>query len=260
VNQIGEFALSSGYDYFGSRRDGAFEEYVAVPEFNLFRVPDSLPLLAAAMVEPCAVAYHAAARPEVAPGAKAAVIGGGPIGLMVAQWLKIRGCSSVYVSEMDPRKRELAEQLGLVPVDAGGDPVSEIRERTGGGADLVVEACGLPITFRQALSSARLFGQVVFLGNIHGTFELPEKEFSSILRRELTIYGTWNSKITPRGNDEWTRVLNAMEKQIHVLPLVSDVVPIDRAPEMLGDMDAKSRWFNKVILELNTELPEGERG
>ena len=257
VNEIGEYAVSSGYDYYGSRRDGAFQGYLAVPEFTLFRVPDAVPLHAAAMTEPCAVAYHAAARPQIQAGATAAVLGGGPIGLMVAQWLRLRGCAPVIVSEPDRRKRLIAQELGFATVDADADPVEAIRELTSGGAEIVVEAAGLPVTYRQAIAAAGLFGQVVFLGNIHGTFALEEREFSSILRRELTILGTWNSRITPRGGDEWTRVLTALEQRIQVLPLISHIVPLAQGPEMLRAMHERSRWFNKVIFQVDPAQDAG---
>ncbi len=257
INEIGEYAVSRGYDYYGSRRDGAFQEYLTVPAFSLFRVPDGLGLREAAMTEPCAVAYHAAARPRVEPGSSAAVIGGGPIGLMVAQWLRLRGCSPVVVSEIDPKKRAVANELGLDAIDAAADPVETIRELTHGGADVVVEACGLPLTFRQALAAAGLFGQVVFLGNIHGTFSLEEKEFSTILRRELSIYGTWNSKVTPRGSDEWTRVLAALERSVRVAPLVSHTVDLAEGPGILDTMHARRAWFNKVMIRVDGSLPVG---
>lgn len=254
INRIGEYALSTGYDYYGSRRDGAFQEYLTLPERLLFRVPDSVSLLAAAMTEPCAVAYHAASRPSVAPGMSAAVIGGGPIGLMVAQWLRVRGCSPVIVSEIDATKRRLAEDLGLVAVDAAADPVAAVRDLTSGGADVVVEACGLPITFRQSIEMAGVFGQVVFLGNIHGTFSLEESVFSSLLRRELSIYGTWNSKVEPRGSDEWSRVLSALDTRVMVTPLVSHTPTIDRAADVLSAMHRREGSFNKVVVRVDDTL------
>jgi len=259
INQVGEYALGSGYDYYGSRRDGAFQEYLTIPASALYRVPDRLTLLAAAMTEPCAVAYHAAARAKVEPGCSAAVVGGGPIGLMVAQWLRVRGCRPVLVSEVDASKREIAGSLGLTPIDALASPVESIRERTGGGADVVVEACGLPLTFRQALASAGVFGQVVFLGNIHGDFTLGEAEFSSILRRELTVYGTWNSKVTPRGRDEWTRVIDALDRDVMVTPLVSDVPDLDDAARTLGAMHRRERWFNKVVVRVDASAADEVR-
>ena len=262
INEIGEYAVARNYDYFGSRRDGAFQELLYVPEFNLVPVPDAVDLHHAAMTEPAAVAYHAANRPTVTVGASAAVIGGGPIGNMVAQWLRMRGCRPVIVSEPDERKREIAAAMGFTTVDpAAEDPVEAIQSLTGGtgaaGADITVEACGLPVTFRQAIAAAGLFGQVVFLGNIHGEFTLPEAMFSSILRRELTMYGTWNSKVTPRGSDEWTRVLAAMGTELELEPLISHRVPLEKGPEIFATIHQKSEWVNKALFV--NPVPSGSR-
>ncbi|RKX81810.1 MAG: galactitol-1-phosphate 5-dehydrogenase [Spirochaetes bacterium] len=248
INQIGEYALSKNYDYFGSRRDGGFQEYLSVPEFNLIPVPQGVDPAHASMTEPCAVAYHAVDKPDISPGMSAAVIGGGPIGNMAAQWLRIRGCRPVIVSEPDEQKRDIAENMGFSVIDPiTKNPVEVIQELTGGGADVVVEACGLPLTFRQALGSTGLFGQVVFMGNIHGDFTLSEPEFSAMLRREITIHTTWNSKVAPRGRDEWTRVLAAMQNELDLEPLISHRIGLDEGPELLESMFKRTLWYNKVI-------------
>ena len=248
INQIGEYAVGRTYDYFGSRRDGGFQELLWVPEFNLFPIPEGVKLEHAAMTEPCAVALHAASRPSVQPGMSAAVVGGGPIGNMVAQWLRISGCRPVILSEPDERKRTIARDMGFTTIDPlATDPVEAIRERTNGGADIAVEACGLPVTFRQTIAAAGLFAQVVFLGNIHGDFSLSEAEFSSVLRRELTIYGTWNSKVTPRGSDEWTKVLSLLGNEIDVDPLISHRVRWEDGPAVFKSIHEKTEWFNKVL-------------
>ena len=250
--QIGELAVSSGYDYFGSRRDGGFQEYLQVPEANLIRVPDHVDLLEAALTEPAAVALHGVSKLRIPTAATALVIGGGPVGLMVGQWLRIRGAARVLIAEPDDRKRRIAEELGFGIVDPKlGDTVETVQEVTGGrGAECVVEACGLPQTFRQALNSAATFGQVVFLGNIEDSLELGKKEVSSILRRELTIYGTWNSKITPAGRSEWDEVLLRMGRELQVGPLISHRPSLDEAPSTLKEMFEKSFWFNKVVIDV----------
>ena len=249
INQIGEYAVASNYDYFGSRRDGGMQEYLAVPEFNCVPIPDHVSLDHAAMVEPCAVAYHAAARPRVDPGMSATVIGGGPIGNMVAQWLRVRGCDPVFVSEPDDRKRAICGNMGFRVIDPRKEAVAEsIISATDGGSDIVVEACGIPATYVQALECAGLFGQVVFLGNISGDLTVPKQEVSRILRRELSIYGVWNSKVTPRGRDEWTRVLDAIGRTIQLEPLISHRVRLDTAAATLEAMHARSVWFNKVLI------------
>jgi len=248
----GDWAQLKKYDYFGSRRDGAFGEYLRVPEVNLFKIPEHVKTRHASMTEPAAVALHGVRRMDVAAGNTGVVIGGGPIGNMCAQWLRIHGCDKVIVTDVDERKLGLAEDMGLIPINSRkSDPVQEIMKLTNNqGAQNVIEACGLPQTFLQALAIAARAGEVVFMGNIMGQFSIDEKAFSSILRRELSIYGTWNSKIFPKGTDDWTTVLKYMDKELIVEPLISDVVSLDEGPEIFQSIIKRSRFHNKVIFEM----------
>ena len=68
---------------------------------------------------------------------------------MAAQWMRLRGCEHVFIVDIDGRKLEIASEMGFVPIDSrAGDPVGQIREKTrGAGADRIVEAIGLPLTF-----------------------------------------------------------------------------------------------------------------
>ena len=250
--KTGDYAQCARYDYYGSRRDGGFAEYVRVPAANLFKVPDRVDLLSASMTEPCAVALHGVEKLEIRAGMSALVIGGGPIGNMVAQWLRAKGCDRIHVADIDPAKRELAAGMGFRTIDSAAlDPAEEVRRVEGSdGADCVVEACGLPITFLQAVKSAGRFGQIVFMGNIHGTFAVPEVDFSRILRNEIRISGTWNSKIEPRGKDEWTRVLQFLDDRIQVKPLISHRPPLAEGREIFERLDGKKEWFNKVVFEV----------
>ena len=103
-----------------------------VPAFTLHRLPPSLDLRRAALVEPLAVACHDVRRGEVAAGNSVIVIGGGPIGLLVGLVARERG-ASVTVSEVSPFRRKLAVELGLDVIDpTGADLPAAILERTGG--------------------------------------------------------------------------------------------------------------------------------
>jgi len=117
-----------------------------VPEENLFPVPDGADLMHAAMAEPCAVALHGVRKMKIEGNETAAVFGGGPIGLMCAQWLRLSGCGHVIVVEIDDRKLATAKSLGFTCVNPeSGDSVKTILDLTGGcGASKVIEACGLP--------------------------------------------------------------------------------------------------------------------
>lgn len=245
----GDYAQCVDYDYLGSRSDGAFAEYVYAPRENLFAVPAEVDLVHAAMTEPCAVALHGVRKLDIQSHHTGLVFGGGPIGLMTAQWLRIAGCRTVMVVEVDQRKLALGNELGLDMIDArGGDAVEAVFGRTGGrGADRVVEACGLPLTFVQALRAAARFGQVVFMGNISADLALGTPDFSSILRKELTIRGTWNSRVVERPHDDWSTVLEHMDRDMQVGPLISHTLPLSEGPEVLRAMAGRKVFFNKVI-------------
>jgi len=176
----------------------------------------------------------------------------GPIGAMVAQWLKLKGCSRVYVADVDAAKLEIAAALGMHPIDSRQlDLVEEIKRLESSlGVDCCVEAVGLPATFLQAIQCTGRFGQVVFMGNINGTFSIPQKEFSRILRNEMTIQGTWNSKIVPRGKDEWTRVLDFLDVRLQVKPLISHTPPLAEGAAVFYRMVARAEWFNKVVFSI----------
>ena len=168
---------------------------------------------------------------------------------MAAQWMRLRGCDTVFIVDVDQRKLELARGMGLVPIDArAGDPVAQIRDRTGGaGADRVMEAIGLPGTFLQAVQCAARAGEVVFLGNIRGTFLIDEKDFSSILRRELVIKGTWNSRLSPSGRNEWTTVLSRLGNDLHVSELVSHTPRLAEGQAVFVRLLERKEFFNKVV-------------
>jgi L-iditol 2-dehydrogenase len=253
---IGEYAVSSGYDYFGSRRDGAFAERLYVPERNLIRVPRDFSLLHAACVEPAAVALHAMLKLSVPSDAVGLVIGAGPIGAFAAQWLRILGCTRVLVADIDARKRDVMQSLGFEVIDArAGDTVDAVKKLTEGrGVDLSVEASGIPDTFVQAIDVAATFGQVMLLGDLSGDVTLEAQRVSSILRRELRLYGTWNSKIVPAGRSEWDMVANHMiAGTLQVAPLISHTPTLDQGPEMFSKMAERSVWYNKVVFALSEE-------
>ena len=139
--QVGEYAQCSDYDYYGSRRDGAFAEYIAVKEWNLVFFDDSLSYEEAAMCEPAAVALHAIGQASVGIGDTVAVFGAGPIGIMLGLWARTAGAFRVILCDIDPTKVEFARKQGFDAVNSREtDPVEYIRTQTGGrGADACIE-------------------------------------------------------------------------------------------------------------------------
>ena len=251
----GAYAQCHDYDYLGSRSDGGFAEYVWVPVENLISIPAHLDPVHAALTEPVAVALHCVNRLKIQPGGRGVVFGGGLIGLLAALWLRIRGCAEVFVVEIDSRKLSIAKRYGFVPIDAGeGDPVRAISnvvaELAGGsigvgvkapGVQYAIEACGLAITYRQSLEVVDDFGQVALMGNIKDPLTFAPEEVSSMLRREITVVGSWNSSVVPRGTDDWSVSLSSMDRTIDVKPLISHRISLADAPELL-----RSMWRGEV--------------
>lgn len=207
---IGQYATCSNYDYYGSRRDGGFADYQAVRLGNLIPLPDAVSTEAGAMVEPAAVAVHALAAAPIRIGDTVAIFGAGSIGLMIAQLARSSG-ARVLLVDIDDRKLSLAQEHGWGEcIDAReGDAADEIRERTGGGADVCIEAAGVESTFAAALRAARPFGRVVLMGNPSGAMSLDQDTYWQILRKQLTCVGVWNSTRNAV-RDEWRTAIDAM--------------------------------------------------
>jgi L-iditol 2-dehydrogenase len=167
---------------------GAYAEYATVPYDFAHPVPVTLSPDAAATVEPLAVGVHAVELAEMRPGATAAVLGLGPIGLLTAAVAKISGAGTMYGTDLLSYRLELSQRYGVdVPINAGdGDPVEALREATNGrGVDVVFEAAGAVQTPNQAVSMVKPGGIVVMVG-ISGQEEIPLC-FTPARRKELVV-------------------------------------------------------------------------
>jgi len=217
--QIGEYAECSDYDYYGSRRDGGFAEYIAVKKWNLVFVPDGIPVEYAAMAEPCSVAIHAMGQGGVNLGDTVIIFGAGTIGLLAAQVARGWGAAQVILADTDPAKLEFARRLGFEHcVDPRSQDAAEyVRSiNNGKGADLALEAAGVASAVEGCLLAARSFGRVVLMGNPARNMDLSQKAYWEILRKQLTLRGTWNSSYNDVRND-WKLAIQCMERNIFEL-------------------------------------------
>lgn len=217
----GLIQLCTHYDYFGSRRDGAFAQYLYVPEASIVPMPGRVSLEEAALSEPAAVAHHAIYSHPVPRNAAALVIGGGPVGLLAAQWLKIRGCREVAIADAVREKLDFAARLGFLPIDSADLGKSDAA------FDICVEACGLGITRNAAVSCCARRGHIFLIGNPAGTLEMDPKVYSSILRKEISFSGSWNSLPEP----DWKDVLDHAGVDLDLKSLITAIRPLSQAEE-----------------------------
>ncbi len=247
---IGAYQLCESYDYVGSRRDGAFAEYVQVPARNLLALPESVDFELGAMTDPVAVALHAVKKLGMQPGDRVAVFGVGPIGLFAIQWAKIMGASEVFAIDVFPEKLRVAEGLGAdCCVNAREeDPVAKILALTDGrGVERAIEFAGLPVTQEQCILAASKLGSVVWGGISHEPLPLGEKAVDDILRKELVIAGSWNSSFARLGSDWQTSLVYMGQGRIAAGDIVTHRLPLEEAAGAFKMMLAREEYFNKVM-------------
>ena len=252
--QIGEYAQCKVYNYFGSRCDGGFAEYIAVPLWNIVLVPDSLSYEEAAMAEPAAVAVHALRQVGIEIGDVVVIFGAGPIGLMLASWASNWGAYKVILVDIDKGKIDFARSLGFEHVinSIESDPIAEISQITNGrGADVCVEGAGVSKTLEQCLFACRPFGRVVAMGNPAGEMKLSQKAYWELLRKQLKIAGTWNSSYAPLPKNDWKLAIEAMTTGLlDVKPFITHRVGLENFEQVLDMMKERSDFFNKVMFIL----------
>lgn len=254
------YELCGNYNYLGSRCNGGFAEYVAVPEWNLIQLPDSVEDVTAAMMEPMAVAVHAMRQSrnkgDRSSQKRAAVIGLGTIGMLLVMFLKEAGYETVYAVGNKALQKKTALHFGVREeeyLDAGeGDAVAWLLERTKGrGVDLIFECTGRNETYIQAIAAAGPLGQVVLVGNPTSKRILERETYWRILRNQLNICGTWNSSFTKEASDDWHYVLKKLsEGRIHPEWLLSHSFSFSCLEEGLHIMRDKKEDYLKVMLTL----------
>lgn len=166
---------------------GILTPYAVHPAAFTYRLPDNVSFAEGAMVEPFAIGMQAAARARIVPGDVAAVIGCGPIGIMVALAALAGGCSRVFISDFSAEKLAIAGRYpGIVPVNIADQSLLEVvqRETGGWGADLVFEASGSPKAFNGIFNLVRPGGAVVLVGL---PVEPVELDVPGAISREVRI-------------------------------------------------------------------------
>jgi threonine dehydrogenase-like Zn-dependent dehydrogenase len=221
---------------------GAMQSYWNVPAHLLHRIPDHLSFDQAALIEPVAVACHALRVSHPAAGEFGVVLGGGPIGALVAMVAKVHGLE-IAVAEVNPFRIGLLRQAGLEVVDpATTDLVHFVNDRTGGaGADIVFECAGHPRTAVVMTELVRAHGLI----EIVSLFAAPAPvNLHRFFARELRLCGT--RVYTHEDFEEAIRLLAA-----HAQPfekLITTVLPLEGLQEGLEAME-QGRDVMKVLID-----------
>ena len=197
----GETDLCLNYDYTGSRRDGAFGEYVCVPVDNLIELVDNISFEEGAMIEPLAVAANAvrtgcAGIDPADDGVKIAVCGMGTIGLMVVMLLMDMGFSDIYVIGNKDSQRDKAIDIGILPEHYCDmrveEPVAWLKEKTN-GVSVYFECVGSNESIRYGLEAGAPKSRQILVGNPRSDMSFSRNTYWEILRKQMSLIGIWNS-------------------------------------------------------------------
>jgi L-iditol 2-dehydrogenase len=243
--QRGRFSLCEDYDYFGSRRDGAYAEYVVVPTTNLFRMPEGLDPRAAAMIDPAAIALHALRRTKLGVGATVCVVGAGPIGLFAVQWARLAGASQIVAIDLSDEKSKMALQAGADHAERDRDAA---LAHAPDGFDVVLESAGVPATVDMAVSMAARHGHVTFVGIPNAAVTLAEATFNRFLRFEISLHGAWNSFSAPFPGEEWTNSAHFLSRgDLRWEFMITHEAGLEQVSALIPAMGERSIFSSKVL-------------
>jgi L-iditol 2-dehydrogenase len=212
---------------------GAYAEYIKVPArmvlVNMQEIPEGVSFEEAAITEPLACVLHGVEEADVKLGDTVAIIGAGPIGLLHLLTVKKIGATKAIVIDLVDERLDFAQKLGAdVTINSGKENVeARIKELTGGyGADVAIEAIGLPATWEQALRLTRKGGVVLEFGGCPPETEV--KVNAEMLHYgELTVMGTFHT--TPL---HFREALNLIAtRTIDVRPLITRKMKLDNINE-----------------------------
>ena len=230
------------------RRDGAFAEYVAVPERIVYALPDSLSFEQAAMIEAVSIAVHAARLTPIRPGDAAVVFGAGMIGLLAMQVFRIYGCTPIVAVDLDSSRLRLALEMGAdFALDAASAMLAEeiARVTSPEGPAVVVEAVGVAASVNSAIQTVRKGGCVTLIGNLAPKVEIP---LQVVVTRQIRLQGSCAS------GGEYPECIELMGRgAVKVDPLISAVAPLSDGPEWFARLARREPGVVKVILQPDFE-------
>ncbi len=205
----------------GVTRNGAFAEFVAVPEGNVFPIGE-MSFAAAALAEPLACVAWGLERLHIRPGASVLIFGAGPMGCLLAQSLRYSGASKVVVLDVVPHRLALVADLGATEtLLAGENQSAELKAIEPRGFDLVVDATGIPQVLEDAFQYVRPRGTLWVFGVTPRDARISFMPYE-VFRRDLTILGSFAVNRTFQAS-----IAMIESGIVKVEPLISHVIPLE---------------------------------
>ena len=210
----------------GVTRDGAFAEYVSVPEAVTFPIGD-LSFSDAAFIEPLACVVWGLQRVQVQAGDRVLIFGAGPMGALLAQAVSAAGASQVDITDIVPWRLSFMEDLGVTHAVLADDLMKYVPSFAPQGYDVVVDATGVPSVIEGAISYARPRGKIWIFGVAPDQAQVRYSPYD-VFRKDLSIIGSFAVNRTFHES-----IMMIGSGKINLKPLVSHKLPIDDFQEGL---------------------------
>ncbi|HSB77889.1 MAG TPA: galactitol-1-phosphate 5-dehydrogenase [Candidatus Methylomirabilis sp.] len=224
-------------------RDGAMAEYVLVPWWIIYRLPDAVSFEEAALVEPAGVGMHAARITPIEVNDVVAVVGAGQIGLLAMQGARIKGAGTLIVLDMKEDRLAVARQLGAhVTINpTKGDVAEQMRKAVGRpDVDVAFEAVGNEAAVKLAIDLTKLGGNVTLIGNVTPKIQV---NLQDIVSHEVTIRGSCAIA------GEYPACLNLMAQgRLQVKPFISRVMPLAEGKAAFDALHHGEAGLMKIVL------------
>ena len=230
--------------FMGAHCNGAFAQYVKVLTRKMYKIPKDLDLRLAALTEPVAVAVHDVRRSGLSVGQNALIVGGGPIGMLIAMVARHAGARQVVISEINAFRRDFAEKHGFITVDpTAPDFTARLNELTDGkGFDVSFEVSGSRPGMTSAVANTAIGGKIMVIGM---AAEPHPIDLSTVFARELKLEGV---RIHAQYNFIGAvELLSCKELQPEFLSLVSREFPLSEIEEAFAFAQTPGDYFKVLV-------------
>jgi len=245
--RIGRDNICKELRFVGVHVDGAFAEFLVMPERRVYRIPEHFSYEEAAVLEPTAVGVHVVKRAQIAPGDSVVILGAGPIALQIAQVARRRGAGYILMTDVLDYRLDLARKLVADYVINSGreDPLPLVNQVTDGeGADVVIEVVGASKTILQAVDLVRVGGRILIAGlSVERFVTEPPTFWMRQLFKEVTVETSRSY-----GAGDWVAAIRlASRGDINCKALVTHKFPLEDAARAYEVADKKLENSIKVL-------------
>ncbi|MBS4208144.1 alcohol dehydrogenase catalytic domain-containing protein [Bacillus sp. FJAT-50079] len=218
----GQNHVCESLQLIGIDMDGGFAEYVVVPIDRLHKTPDHLSDSIASLAEPVAVAVHTVRKSKLKIGQDIAILGAGPIGLLIGLIAKLNGANTIFISDISPYRLKVAKELGFHVLDANRISITEeILNRTNErGVDVVFEVAGTQTTAEQMIDIIKTQGEIVVVSVFK---QPPTLNLAKMHYREISLTTT-----RCYSSDDFKTAIDLLAQgNLHVSPIISHELSLD---------------------------------